>query len=111
MDSNDKDLDITKKASDSDVINEMTGGDYKYGFTTDIPTDILPKGLNEDTVRFISQTKGEPEWLLDFRLKAFRYWQTLEPPKWAHLDIPEIDFQAISYYAAPKKKEGPKSLD
>ena len=98
-------------ADDARLIDEVTTGDYKYGFTTDIDTDILPHGLDEDTVRFISRTKGEPEWLLEFRLKAFRHWLTLTPPKWAHLDIPEIDFQAISYYAAPRKKEGPKSLD
>lgn len=97
--------------NDSDVIQDVTTGDYKYGFTTDIDTEILPKGLNEDVVRFISQKKGEPEWLLEFRLKAFRHWLTLTPPTWAHLDIPEIDFQAISYYAAPKAKTGPKSLD
>lgn len=97
--------------NDSDVIQDVTTGDYKYGFTTDIDTEILPKGLNEDVVRFISQKKGEPEWLLEFRLKAFHHWLTLTPPTWAHLDIPEIDFQAISYYAAPKAKTGPKSLD
>lgn len=98
-------------ADSGSVISEVTGGEYKYGFTTDIDTEILPKGLTEETVRFISAKKGEPEWLLDFRLKAFRYWQTLEPPRWAHLDIPEIDFQSISYYAAPRAKESPKSLD
>lgn len=96
---------------DSNLIEDVTSGEYKYGFTTDIDTDIIPRGLNEDVVRFISAKKGEPEWLLEFRLKAFRHWLTLTPPKWAHLDIPEIDFQAISYYAAPKVKENPKSLD
>ena len=96
---------------DSNLIEDVTSGEYKYGFTTDIDTDIIPRGLNEDVVRFISAKKGEPEWLLEFRLKAFRHWLTLMPPKWAHLDIPEIDFQAISYYAAPKVKENPKSLD
>jgi Fe-S cluster assembly protein SufB len=93
------------------VLNEATNSEYKYGFTSDIDTEIVPPGLTEDTVRFISHIKGEPEWLLDYRLKAFRYWQTLTPPHWAHLDIPEIDFQAISYYAAPKKKELKKSMD
>ena len=93
------------------VIDDVTGSEYKYGFTTDIDTDIIPRGLNEDVIRFISAKKGEPEWLLDFRLKAFRYWLTLTPPKWAHLDIPDIDFQAISYYAAPKVKDNPKSLN
>lgn len=100
-----------KAANDAKVIDSVTRGDYKYGFTTQIDTDIIPKGLSEDTVRYISQVKGEPEWLLEFRLKAYRHWLTLTPPTWAHLDIPEIDFQAISYYAAPKKKDGPKSLD
>lgn len=93
------------------VLNEATNSEYKYGFTSDIETEIVPPGLTEDTVRFISHIKGEPDWLLDYRLKAFRYWQTLTPPHWAHLDIPEIDFQAISYYAAPKKKELKKSMD
>lgn len=84
---------------------------YKYGFTTDIETDKIPVGLSEDVVRLISAKKGEPEWLLDFRLKAYRHWLTLTPPTWAHLDIPEIDFQAISYYAAPVQKKKPESLD
>ncbi|MBQ2839065.1 MAG: Fe-S cluster assembly protein SufB [Muribaculaceae bacterium] len=100
-----------KIPTNDDIINDVTTSEYKYGFVTDIDTDIIPQGLNEDVVRLISQKKGEPEWLLDFRLKAFRHWLTLEVPTWAHLDIPEIDFQAISYYAAPKKKEGPKSFD
>ncbi len=93
------------------LLKEITSGEYKYGFTTDIDTEYIPTGLNEDIVRLISAKKNEPEWLLDFRLKAFRHWQTLEMPQWAHLDVPEIDFQSIAYYAAPKKKEGPKSLD
>ena len=93
------------------VIEEAANSEYKYGFTSDIDTEIVPPGLNEDVVRFISKTKNEPEWLLDYRLKAFRYWQALTPPTWAHLQIPEIDFQAISYYAAPKKKELKKSMD
>ena len=99
-----------KKSSD-ELINDVTSGEYKYGFVTNIDTDIIPQGLNEDVVRLISQKKREPEWLLEFRLKAFRHWLTLEVPTWAHLDIPDIDFQSISYYAAPKKKEGPKSFD
>jgi Fe-S cluster assembly protein SufB len=86
------------------VIDNSVKSEYKYGFVSDIDTDIIPVGLNEDIVRLISHKKGEPEWLLDFRLKAFRYWQTLTPPQWAHLQIPPIDFQALSYYAAPKKK-------
>jgi Fe-S cluster assembly protein SufB len=85
--------------------------DYEYGFVTNINTDFIPKGLNEDIVRVISAKKNEPEWLLDFRLQAFHYWLTLDMPDWAHLTIPPIDYQEIIYYAAPQKKEGPKSLD
>ena len=98
-------------ASSDDVLRDVTGSDYKYGFVSDIDSDIIPRGLNEEVVRLISKKKGEPEWLLDFRLKAFRHWETLKMPDWAHLEIPPIDYQAISYYAAPKKKESPKSLD
>ncbi|MDE7427518.1 MAG: Fe-S cluster assembly protein SufB [Muribaculaceae bacterium] len=102
----------TAAADDSEeVIREVTASDYKYGFVSDVETEVIPTGLSEDVVRLISKKKGEPEWMLDFRLKAYRYWTTLTPPQWAHLEIPEIDFQAISYYAAPVKKEGPKSLD
>ena len=87
------------------VIQDITNQEYKYGFTTEVETDIVPAGLNDDTIRFISQKKQEPEWLLNFRLKAFHKWQTMKVPTWAHLNIPEIDFQAISYYAAPKTKK------
>lgn len=93
------------------VLDEATNSEYKYGFTSDIDTEIVPPGLDEDVIRRISAIKQEPEWLLEFRLKAFRYWQTLTPPIWAHLDIPPIDFQTISYYAAPKQKELKKSMD
>lgn len=94
------------------VLDEVTSGDYKYGFVTDIDTDIIHRGLDEETIRIISAKKHEPEWLLEFRLKAFRYWQTLEMPQWALLKIPPIDYQDIIYYAAPKSKEnGPKSMD
>lgn len=96
---------------DTSVIDDVTSGDYKYGFVTDVDTEVIPVGLSEDVVRLISRKKNEPEWLLDFRLKAYRHWLTMTPPKWGHLDMPDIDFQAISYYAAPVKKEGPKSLD
>ena len=85
------------------IIEDITTGEYKYGFTTDVQTDIIGKGLNEDVIRTISMKKGEPAWLLEFRLKAYRKWLTMSVPKWAHLTIPEIDFQDISYYAAPKK--------
>ena len=103
-------INITPEESDK-VLSDATSGEYKYGFTSDIDTDIIPAGLNEDVIRLISHKKQEPEWLLEFRLKAFRYGLTLTPPTWAHLKIPEIDFQAISYFAAPKKKDTPKSLD
>ena len=92
-------------------MDEVTKGDYKYGFVTDIDTDVIHRGLDEETIRLISAKKNEPEWLLEFRLKAFRYWQTLEMPDWALLRIPPIDYQDIIYYAAPKQKEGPKSMD
>ncbi len=94
----------------SDIIQDITSSEYKYGFETDIETDIIARGLNEEVVRLISQKKNEPDWLLDFRLKAYRKWLTMKVPTWAHLTIPEIDFQAISYYAAPRKN-APKSLD
>ncbi|HOG06437.1 MAG TPA: Fe-S cluster assembly protein SufB [Paludibacter sp.] len=86
------------------IIHEVTQSEYKYGFTTDIETEVIPPGLNEDIVRLISAKKNEPEWMLEFRLKAFRQWQKMKMPDWAHLNIPEIDYQSISYYAAPKKK-------
>jgi Fe-S cluster assembly protein SufB len=95
----------------NDLLNELTNKDYEYGFVTDIKTDFIPKGLNEEIIRLISAKKKEPEWLLDFRLKAYRYWLTLKMPEWAHLDIPFIDYQDIIYYASPKIKESPKSLD
>ncbi|MCM5559920.1 Fe-S cluster assembly protein SufB [Pleomorphomonas sp. JP5] len=84
---------------------------YKYGFVSDIESDLAPKGLNEDIVRFISAKKDEPEWLTEWRLEAFRRWQTMEEPTWARVDYPPIDFQDLHYYAAPKKTAGPKSLD
>ena len=93
------------------ILDEVTNSEYKYGFVTDIETEVIPVGLNEDVVKLISQKKNEPEWLLEFRLKAYRHWLTMEMPHWAHLEVPEIDYQSISYYAAPKKKEGPKSMD
>lgn len=94
-----------------DIIKERTSNEYKYGFVTDIEMEEFPKGLNEDVVRLISAKKGEPEWLLEFRLEAYRYWLTLEMPSWAHLRIPPIDFQDLYYYAAPKKKKELSSMD
>lgn len=102
------------RPTQDEILRQATGGEYKYGFVTDIHTDIIPTGLSEDVVRLISAKKHEPQWLLDFRLRAFRYWLTLTPPKWGHLDLPEIDYQAISYYAVPvgnPKSDSPKSLD
>ena len=94
------------------IIEEVTSGEYKEGFVTDVEQEFVPKGLNEDIVRTISALKGEPEWLLEFRLDAFRKWQKMEMPSWAHLDMPPIDFQDIIYYAAPKKdSERPKEID
>lgn len=91
-------------AKDQDkIIGDVTSGEYKYGFYSDIEIESIPKGLNEDIVTTISRKKGEPEWLLDFRLKAFRQWQKMEMPRWANLKIPEIDYQDIIYYAAPRK--------
>ncbi|MBS7540252.1 Fe-S cluster assembly protein SufB [Ancylobacter lacus] len=84
---------------------------YKYGFFTDIESEKAPKGLTEDTVRFISAKKNEPEWLLEWRLDAFRRWQTMQEPEWARVSYPPIDYQDLYYYSAPKAKEGPKSID
>lgn len=97
----------------NDIVRDITEKKYEYGFTTNVDTDVIPKGLNEDIVRLISQKKNEPDWLLQFRLKAFRYWQTLKQPHWGHVSLPEIDYQAISYYAAPrtKKADAPKEID
>ncbi|MDR1882347.1 MAG: Fe-S cluster assembly protein SufB [Prevotella sp.] len=93
------------------ILENVTSGDYKYGFVTEIETDIIPVGLNEDVVRLISARKNEPEWLLEFRLKAYRHWLTMDMPEWAHLNIPPIDYQNISYFAAPKKKGASKDAD
>ncbi len=99
-------------AEDQDkILEEVTGSEYKYGFSTDIDTEVIPKGLNEDVIRTISAKKNEPEWMLEFRLKAYAHWLEMECPHWAKLDIPEIDFQDIIYYAAPKKKPQLESMD
>ena len=95
-----------------DILDDITQGDYKYGFVTDVHTETIPKGLNEEVVRLISAKKEEPEWLLEFRLKAYHHWLTLERPDWAHLSIPEIDYQDIIYYADPRhKNEGDGTID
>jgi len=95
----------------NNIIDEVTQSDYKYGFVTDIETEYAPKGLSEDTVRFISLRKNEPAFMLEYRLKAFRHWLTMKLPTWAHLEIPPIDLQSIYFYAAPKKKQEYESLD
>ncbi|MEC9268295.1 MAG: Fe-S cluster assembly protein SufB [Alphaproteobacteria bacterium] len=92
-------------------VSALEAEKYRYGFTTEIEMDFAPKGLNEDIVRLISQKKEEPEWLLEWRLKAFRLWQDMPEPAWQKPDVPPIDYQDLYYYAAPKKKDGPKSLD
>ena len=84
---------------------------YKYGFESDIAMDMAPKGLSEDIIRFISAKKDEPQWMLDWRLKAYERWLTLEEPTWARVHYPKIDFQDIYFYAAPKSQSGPKSLE
>ena len=95
------------KQEKNKLVREVAEKKYEYGFTTDVHTEIIDTGLNEDVIRLISEKKGEPQWMLDFRLKAFRYWQTLQQPDWAHVDLPPIDYQSISYYADPtKKKDG-----
>jgi Fe-S cluster assembly protein SufB len=93
------------------ILTEVTSGEYKFGFSTDIETDTIPKGLNEDVVRMISAKKNEPEFMLEFRLKAFSYWQKMKMPKWPYLKIPEINYQDIIYYAAPGKKAKYNSLE
>src|SRR5688500_20243214 len=86
--------------------------EYKYGFVTDIESDVIPRGLSEDTVRLISEKKNEPEWMLEFRLKAYRHWLTMKEPKhWPHLKYPDIDYQDVIYYSAPKQKPTVVSLD
>ncbi len=97
--------------STADTIHSNAGDKYKYGFVTEIESDRAPKGLNEDIVRFISAKKGEPEWLLEWRLRAYRLWTQMEEPGWAKIGYPKIDYQDSYYYSAPKMKDGPKSLD
>ena len=94
------------------IIEDFTSSEYEHGFETRLDQDFIPKGLNEEIIRLISAKKEEPQWLLDFRLKAFRRWKEMKAPTWGHLDIPQIDFQEIIYYAAPKKaSDGPKEID
>ena len=99
-------------ATNAEIEQQIAGNEYKAGFISDIESETLAAGLTEDTVRFISAKKGEPEWMTEWRLKAFRQWLEMETPEWAHVNFPKIDYQEISYYSAPKSMEdGPKSLD
>jgi Fe-S cluster assembly protein SufB len=98
-------------SNDNKILEELTSSDYKYGFESNIDTDVAPKGLNEDIIRFISAKKKEPDWMLDLRLKAFRHWEKLTEPDWPNVTYPPIDYQDIIYYAAPKPKKQLKSLD
>src|SRR6187200_2506337 len=96
----------------TETIEQLANREYKYGFVTDVESETIAKGLNEDVVRLISQKKNEPEWLLEWRLKAFRHWLTMKEPTWQNVHYPPIDYQSIVYYSAPKtKKDGPKSLE
>src|ERR1700743_781725 len=109
MDSNTASLESAGRYAD---IQALADQKYKYGFVTDIESEFAPKGLNEDIIRFISAKKNEPDWMLEARLKAYRHWLTMEDPQaWAKIHYPPIDYQDAYYYAAPKKKDGPKSLD
>jgi Fe-S cluster assembly protein SufB len=94
-----------------DALKSVTQSGYKWGWETDIEMDLAPKGLNEGTIRLISARKEEPEWLLAWRLKAYAAWQQMQEPHWARVEHAPIDYQDLHYYAAPKKKAGPKSLD
>jgi Fe-S cluster assembly protein SufB len=98
-------------SEDQKILDEVTSGEYKWGFVSDIESDNAPKGLSEDIVRFISAKKKEPAWMLEWRLKAYRHWQTMSEPKWPNVHYPEIDFQNIIYYSAPKPKKQLNSLD
>ena len=108
------DIPTLKEEIEGDTVEKVLALDvdkYKYGFETDIEVDKAPKGLNEDTVRFISAKKGEPEWMLEWRLDAYKRWLTMDEPTWAKVHYPKIDFQDMYYYAAPKSSNRPKSLD
>ena len=99
---------MASTAETAEKVHSLAGEKYKYGFVTDIESDMAPKGLSEDTVRFISDKKSEPQWLLDWRLKSFRAWTQMEEPKWAKIGFPAIDYQDAYYYSAPKQKITPE---
>jgi Fe-S cluster assembly protein SufB len=104
--------DQIKLERNSEAAEKLANREYKYGFVTDIEADSAPPGLTEEIIRFISAKKNEPEFMLEFRLKAFRHWQTLKEPDWAFVNYPPIDYQEIVYYSAPKTgADGPQSLD
>ena len=93
---------MAEKDKDKEILETIETQEYKYGFTTDIETETIPRGLNEEIIRMISAKKGEPEWMTERRLKAYRHWKTMTPPTWAHLTIPPIDFQEVIYFGAPE---------
>ena len=98
-------------STEVDQLEQLANQEYKYGFVSDIEADSVPKGLNEDIIRLISEKKNEPEFLLEWRLKAFRHWLTMKEPHWSNVKYPEIDYQEIVYYSAPKKQKKLNSLD
>src|SRR5512147_82305 len=99
-------------STSTDTIEALANQEYKYGFVTDVEADAAPRGLNEDIIRLISSKKKEPDFMLEWRLKAYRHWLKMKEPTWANVRYPKIDYQDIIYYSAPKpKKAGPKSLD
>src|SRR5215210_3472241 len=98
-------------STDTNTIEALASQKYKYGFRTDIESETLPRGLNEDVIRVISAKKKEPEFMLEWRLKAYRHWLTMEEPKWPNVHYQPINYQDVIYYSAPKQKKGPKSLD
>ncbi len=98
-------------SKDDQILEDFTSREYEHGWTVDFEADEAPKGLNEDIIRFISAKKEEPEWMLEWRLKAYRAWLKMEEPEWANVNYPKVDFQDLKYYSAPKKKVNPKNLD
>ena len=102
---------MSEQNNTEEVLKDLTSGDYKYGFTTDVETEVIPTGLNEEVVRLISAKKGEPDWMLQFRLDAYRWWKEQPRPTWGHVKVEEVDYDKISFYAAPKKKTENKEVD
>ena len=100
-----------KKQSEDDLLEKVTSTEYKYGFTTDIESDTIPKGLSEDVVRIISEKKNEPKWMLEYRLKAYKAWLEMDEPNWANINYTKPNYKEIIYYSAPKQKPVLESLD